>query len=461
MLKALANSFRIPELRHRIGVTLGLIAVYRVGDYIPLPGIDGQALRTFFEKMSQQLGGTLFTVMDLFSGGGLSQMTIFALGIMPAISASIIMQLLIVVIPGLEKMAKEEGESGRRRINQYSRYLTVCLGILQAFFISLWLENAGNFNGVQMVQATGWGFRGLTILTLASGTAFIMWLGEQITALGIGNGMSILITAGILSRLPTAVHQLFLLARPGMGADRPIQPVTLLILAILLVAVIVGVIAITQGQRRIPVQYARRVVGRKVYGGQATYIPIRVNHAGVMPIIFAQSIIMFPATVLGFLGAAEAYPAWIVWFVRILKAISGWLTHGNWLYMVIYSLAIVFFAYFYTVIAFNPVDVSENMKKFGGFIPGIRPGRPTAEFFDRLLTRMTLPGAIFLAFIAVLPDLIGRKLQIPYLVASFFGGTSLLIIVGVLLETMRQVESFLLMRNYEGFLSTGRLRGRR
>ncbi|MBI3322341.1 MAG: preprotein translocase subunit SecY [Candidatus Omnitrophica bacterium] len=444
MLRALANSFKIPELRHRILVTLGLIGVYRIGDYIPLPGIDGQQLREFFDRMSQQLGGTLFTVMDLFSGGGLSQMTIFALGIMPAISASIIMQLLVVVFPALERMAKEEGEAGRRKINQYSRYLTVGLGVMQALFISLWLENPRNFDGMQMVQFPGWGFRLLTVVTLASGTAFIMWLGEQITALGVGNGMSILITAGIVSRLPTAVHQLFLLA-----GQNQIQPVMLVLMAVMLVAVVVAVIAITQGQRRVPVQYARRVVGRKVYGGQATYIPIRVNHAGVMPIIFAQSIIMFPATMAGFTGVA------------FLAAVANWMSRGHALYTVMYSALIIFFAYFYTAIAFNPADVSENMKKFGGFIPGIRPGRPTAEFFDRLLTRITLPGACFLAVIAILPDIVGRSLGIPYLVASFFGGTSLLIVVGVMLETMRQVESFLLMRNYEGFLSHGRLRGRR
>ncbi|MBI1953137.1 MAG: preprotein translocase subunit SecY [Candidatus Omnitrophica bacterium] len=449
MLKALANSFKIPELRARIVVTLALIAVYRTGDFIPLPGIDGQALREFFDRISQQMGGTLFTVMDLFSGGGLSQMTIFALGIMPAISASIIMQLLIVVIPGLEQLAKEGGEAGRRKINQYSRYLTVVLGILQALFISLWLENPASFDGVQMVQAPGWGFRMLTIITLASGTAFIMWLGEQITAMGVGNGMSILITAGILSRLPTAVHQMFILASPGSPAARQIQPATLVLMAVMLVGVVLAVIAITQGQRRIPVQYARRVVGRKVYGGQATYIPIRVNHAGVMPIIFAQSIILFPATVAGFTGIAAVRQA------------ADWLSRGHWLYTLMYSGLIVFFAYFYTAIAFNPVDVADNMKKFGGFIPGIRPGRPTAEFFDRLLTRITLPGAMFLALIAVFPDAVGRWLKIPYLVASFFGGTSLLIIVGVMLDTLRQVESFLLMRNYEGFLTHGKLRSRR
>jgi preprotein translocase subunit SecY len=449
MLRALVNSFKIPELRRRIGLMLGLIAVYRLGDYIPLPGIDGQALRAFFERIAQQMGGTLFTIMDLFSGGGLSQMTIFALGIMPAISASIIMQLLVVVIPRLERMAKEEGEAGHRRINQYSRYLTVGLGIMQALFISLWLENPRNFDGVQMVQFPGWGFRLLTIVTLASGTAFIMWLGEQITAYGVGNGMSILITAGILSRVPTAVHQLILLASPWSPGHRQIQPMILALLGVMLVAVVIAVIAITQGQRRVPVQYARRVVGRKVYGGQASYIPIRVNHAGVMPIIFAQSIILFPATVAGFTG------------IQALQSVAHWLTRGQVLYTVLYTTSIVFFAYFYTAIAFNPVDVADNMKKFGGFVPGIRPGRPTAEFFDRLLTRITLPGAIFLAMVAVFPDLIGRWLKIPYLVASFFGGTSLLIVVGVMLDTIRQMESFLLMRNYEGFLSHGRVRARR
>ena len=455
MLKALANSFKIPELRRRILLTLGLIAVYRVGAYIPLPGIDGRAMQAFFESMSQQLGGTLFTIMDLFSGGGLSNMTIFALGIMPAISASIIMQLLVVVIPQLEQMAKEGGESGRRQINQYSRYLTVGLGILQALFISLWLENRLNFRiagfeqGIQMVQFPGWGFRILTIITLASGTSFIMWLGEQITAYGIGNGMSILITSGILSRIPTAFHQLLLLLSPGSPTQRQIQPVTLLVMGAMLVAVVLAVISITQAMRKIPVQYARRIVGRKVYGGQASYIPIRVNHAGVIPIIFAQSIILFPATVAGFTG------------IQALNRVAHWLTRGQVLYTVLYTLLIVFFAYFYTAIAFNPVDVADNMKKFGGFVPGIRPGRPTAEFFDRLLTRITLPGAVFLAIVAVLPDMIGRWLGIPYLVASFFGGTSLLIIVGVMLDTMRQVESFLLMRNYEGFLTHGRLRARR
>ncbi|MCM8811904.1 MAG: preprotein translocase subunit SecY [Candidatus Omnitrophica bacterium] len=449
MLQALVNSFKIQELRNRIFLTLGLIAVYRLGNYIPLPGINGQALREFFDNMSQQLGGTLFTVMDLFSGGGLSNMTIFALGIMPAISASIIMQLLVVVFPHLEQLAKEGGEAGRRKINQYSRYLTVGLGIMQALFISLWLENPGNFEGILMVQDPGWGFRALTIVTLASGTAFIMWLGEQVSAYGIGNGMSILITSGILSALPSAIRQLVILLSPTSPTQRQIQPFTLVVMVLIMAAVIVLIIAITQGQRRVPVQYGRRMVGRRVYSGQTSYIPIRVNHAGVIPIIFAQSILLFPATLAGFTG------------IQLLNDFARWLTQGHALYTLFYMGLIIFFSYFYTAIAFNPVNVADDMKKYGGFVPGIRPGQPTAEFFDRLLTRITLPGAIFLAGIAVFPDLIGRWLGIPYIVASFFGGTSLLIIVGVLLDTMRQVESFLLMRNYEGFLSHGKLRARR
>ncbi len=449
MLQALVNSFKIAELRQRLLLTLGLVAVYRLGCYIQTPGIDGQALAEFFDRIARTQGGTLFAVMDLFSGAALSQCTIFALGIMPAISASIIMQLLTVVLPKLEQLAKEGGEAGRRQINQYARYLTIGLGVLQALFISLWLENPMHFDGVAIVQSPGWGFRLTTIITLASGTAFIMWLGEQITQFGIGNGMSILITAGIISRIPTAAHQLVILLSPGSAAHRQLQPVTLLLMTVMLVAVVVAVIAITQGQRKIPVQYARRVVGRKVYGGQMTFIPLRVNHAGVMPIIFAQSILLFPATLAGF------FPN------RALQSVSHWLLRGQWLYTVLYSGLIIFFAYFYTAISFNPVEVADNMRKYGGFVPGIRPGRPTAEFFDHVLTHITLPGAIFLSVIAVLPDLVGKWLQIPYSVASFFGGTGLLIIVGVMLDTMRQGESFLLMRHYEGFMRRGRLHGRR
>ncbi|MFH0732067.1 MAG: preprotein translocase subunit SecY [Candidatus Omnitrophota bacterium] len=449
MLNALASIFKIPDLRKKIFLTLALVSVYRVGAYIPTPGIDGSALAQFFANITKTTGGTLFGIMDMFSGGAMQNMTIFALGIMPYISSSIIMQLLVTVIPQLERLAKEGGEEGRRKITQYTRYGTVALAIIQSFFISLWLENPGHFQGVQMVQFPGWGFRLLTVLTLASGTAFIMWLGEQITEYGIGNGMSILITAGIISRLPTATGQLFALISPFSPTGRQINILTLILMAALMIGVIVAVVVITQGQRRIPVQYAKRIVGRKVYGGQSTYIPFRVNHAGVIPIIFAQSLLLFPATIAGFVPN------------RAFQNVANALVRGSVLYFSLYSLLIIFFCYFYTAITFNPVEVADNMKKYGGFIPGIRPGKPTATYFDRILTRVTLPGAIFLALIAVFPNIVSRWLNIPYLVASFFGGTALLITVGVMLDTMKQIESQLLMRHYEGFLKKGRLRSRR
>lgn len=449
MFKALANAFKVPDLRKKIIFSLAIIGVYRIGSFIPTPGVNGAALSQFFENIAKTTGGTLFGIMGMFTGGAIQRMTIFALGIMPAISASIIMQLLTVVIPKLEKLAKEGGEAGRKQINQYSRYLTVVLGTIQSLFISMWLQNPAHFQGVQMVQFPGVHFTLLTIITLTSGTAFIMWLAEQITERGIGNGMSLLITAGIISRIPTALIQLWLLASPFSPARRQIQPFTILLMTAIMVGVIVAIITITQGQRKIPVQYAKRIVGRKVYGGQSTYIPLRVNQAGVIPIIFAQSIILFPATIAGFVPN----PA--------VQTVARSLVRGQFLYTAIYSALIIFFAYFYTAITLNPVDLADNMKKYGGFVPGIRPGRPTAEFFDYVMTRITLPGAIFLAVIAVLPDMIGGWLNIPYLVASFFGGTGLLIIVGVMLDTMRQIESQLLMRHYEGFMKKGKLKSRR
>lgn len=450
MFQALANIFKIPDLRKKVVISLAIVAIYRLGSHIPTPGINGTALAQFFDNIARAQGGTLFGIMSMFTGGAIERLTIFALGIMPAISASIIMQLLTVVIPYLEKLAKEGGAQGIRQINQYSRYLTVALGIIQSLFIAIWVQDPRHFQGLQIVPNPGIPFLALTVLTLTCGTAFIMYLGEQITERGIGNGMSLLITASIISRIPQAAAQLFVLASPFAAASkRQIQPLTVAFLACMMVAVIVAVILITQGQLKIPVQYAKRIVGRKVYGGQATYIPLRVNHAGVIPIIFAQSIILFPATVAGFIPN----PA--------LQRMATSLTRGQVLYTSIYSLLIIFFAYFYTAITLNPVDLAENMKKYGGFVPGIRPGKPTAEFFDYVMTRITLPGAIFLAIIAVLPDMIGGWLHIPYLVASFFGGTGLLIIVGVMLDTMRQVESQLLMRHYEGFMKKGHLKGRR
>ena len=447
MLEAFANIFKIPDLRKKVMLTLGLIAVYRIGTYIPTPGIDGAKLAQFFAQVAQGQGGQLFGIMNMFSGGAISRMTIFALGIMPYISASIIIQLLTAVIPALEKLAKE-GEAGHKKIVQYTRYGTIALAIVQSYFISLWLENPANFQGLQVSQFTGWSFRMLTVITLTSGTAFIMWLGEQIQEYGIGNGMSLIITAGIVSRIPTAMFQLWSLFSPFAPEKAQLDPFTLIIMIALLVAVVVAVIVVTQGQRKIPVQYAKRVVGRKIYGGQATFLPLRVNQAGVIPIIFAQSIILFPATIAGFVPHQG------------FQKFASMLTRGELVYNSLYALLIMFFAYFYTAITFNPIDIADNMKKYGGFVPGIRPGRQTAEYLDFIMTRITFPGAVFLAIIAVLPSLISNWLKIPYLVASFFGGTGLLIIVGVMLDTMKQIESHLLMRHYEGFMKKSKLRGR-
>src|SRR3989338_7309973 len=448
MLNAFLNSFRIPDLRKKLFITLLLLAIYRIGAYIPTPGVNGAALIQFFNNIARSQGGGLFGIMDMFSGGALTRLTIFALGIMPYISASIILQLLVTVVPYLEKLSKE-GEVGRRKMIQYTRYGTIALSIVQAFFISVWLESPARFQGLQIVDHPGLGFRLLTIITLTTGTAFIMWIGEQIQEYGIGNGISLVITAGIISRLPTALEQVFTLIFAPQKSIIKYPFFTLAFMSVIGVAVVVAVILITQGQRKIPVQYAKRIVGRKVYGGQSTYIPLRVNQAGVIPIIFAQSIILFPATIAGFIPHAG------------LQNMAQSLVRGQVVYTIMYTLLIIFFAYFYTAITFNPNDVADNMKKYGGFVPGVRPGKHTAEYFDFIMTRITLPGAIFLSFIAVFPDMLGAWLKIPYLIASFFGGTALLIVVGVMLDTMRQIESQLLMRHYEGFMKKGRIRGRR
>lgn len=448
MLSALANAFKIPDLKRRLIVSGVLVAVYRIGCYIPTPGIDGAALAEFFNRIAKTQGGTLFGIINMFSGGAMERLTIFALGIMPYISASIILQLLTAVIPALEKLSKE-GRAGYEKINQFTRYATVGLSLVQSFFIALWLENPARFEGLRIVMHPGWGFRILTVLTLTTGTIFIMWLGEQIQEKGIGNGISLVITAGIISRMPTAMHQLFVLISPFSPSRRQIQPFALVIMAIFLVGVVFAVIMVTQGQRKIPVQYARRIVGRKIFGGQSTYIPLKVDTAGVIAIIFAQSIILFPATLASFIPN-PTFQSWAQGLVR-----------GHLLYTIVYALLIIFFCYFYTAIVFNPVDLSENMKKYGGFIPGIRPGTTTAEFLDFIMTRITLAGAIFVAFIAIFPDFIMAWLKIPYLVASFFGGTGILIIVGVMLDTVKQIESHLLMHHYEGFIKSGRIKGRR
>jgi len=447
VLDSIANVFKIPDLRKKVMFTLAMVAVYRIGAFIPTPGIDGAKLAQFFDNIARTQGGTLFGIMNMFSGGAMRRLTIFALGIMPYISSSIILQLLTTVIPALERLAKQ-GEEGRRVINQYTRYGTVVLSLIQAFFISLWLENPARFQGMQIVPNPGWGFRLLTMITLTTGTAFIMWLGEQIQEKGIGNGISLIITAGIVSRMPAAVFQIVTLLTPGTRGEAQIDPFKLVFLLLMFVAVVVSVVMITQGQRKIPIQYAKRIVGRKIYGGQSTFIPLRVNQSGVIPIIFAQSIILFPATIAGLVPN------------QAIQGVASALMMGRPLYYVFYSLLIMFFAYFYAAITFNPIEMANNMKRFGGFVPGIRPGRQTAEYLDFIMTRITLPGAIFLTVIAVLPTVINSKLGIPYLVASFFGGTGLLIIVGVMLDTMRQIESHLLMRHYEGFMKKGRVKGR-
>jgi len=448
MFKAIANAFKIQDLKRRLIVTGVLIAVYRVGCFVPTPGIDGAALAEFFARLAKTQGGTLFGIINMFSGGAMERLTIFALGIMPYISASIILQLLTAVIPALEKLSKE-GRAGYEKINQYTRYSTVLLSIIQSFFIALWLEDPARFEGLRIVLNPGWGFRTLTVLTLSTGTIFIMWLGEQIQERGIGNGISLVITAGIISRIPSAITQLVALISPFSPERGRVQPFTLLVMVAILAGVIFAVILVTQGVRKIPVEYARRIVGRKIFGGQATYIPLKVDTAGVIAIIFAQSIILFPATLASFIPN----PA----FQRLAQG----LVRGQVLYTLVYALLIIFFCYFYTAIVFNPVDISDNMKKYGGFIPGIRPGNSTAEFLDFVMTRITLAGAMFIVLIAIFPDFIMAWLKIPYLVASFFGGTGILIVVGVMLDTIKQVESYLLMHHYEGFIRAGRIRGRR
>jgi len=447
MLSAFVNSFKIPELKKRIMVTLGIIALYRVGCFIPIPGVNGSVLTEFFRNQAESQTGSIFGMMAMFSGGAIQKMTVFALGIMPYISSSIIMQLLTAVIPALEKLAKE-GQAGYHKINQYTRYGTLALSLVQSFFIALWLEK-GMQDMPNLVNNPGWGFRFVTVITLTSGTLLLMWLGEQIQERGIGNGISLIITAGIISSAPTAISMLVKLLSAQATGARQLQPLQLLVMLAFLVGVIISVTLITQAQRKIPVQYARRIVGRRVYGGQSTYIPLKVDTAGVIAIIFAQSIILFPATIASFLPFEG--------FAGFAQAIS----RGSPIYYIIYGILIVFFCYFYTAIVFNPVDVAENMKKHGGFIPGVRPGTQTADYLDYVLTRITLAGALFICSIAVMPDAIMASFNVPYLVASFFGGTGVLITVGVMLDTMKQIESHLVMRHYEGFMKSGRIRGRR
>ncbi|MCP4231552.1 MAG: preprotein translocase subunit SecY [bacterium] len=429
------NVFKIPELRRRVLITIALILVYRIGRHIPTPGVNAAALTEFFTAQK----GTLFGMMDMFSGGNMSRATIFALGIMPYISSSIIFQLLVTVIPYLEKLSKE-GDAGRKKITQYTRYGTVILSVVQGSAISLWLENMPlQYN---VVPEPGWWFRIMTVVTLTAGTAFIMWLGEKITEHGIGNGISLIIFAGIVARTPTdTIKTITSLINGEMNIF------VFVAIGVIMVAVTAAVVFMQGGQRRIRVQYAKRIKGRKVYGGQSTHIPLRVNTAGVIPVIFASSIIMFPQTILGFIGGSDA---------GILKQIADLLLPGEILYILLDITLILFFTYFYTAVVLNPQDMAENMKKYGGYIPGIRPGKPTAEFIDRSLTRITLAGGLFLAAIDIMPTVMMKYMNVPF----YFGGTALLIVVGVALDTMRQVESHLLMRHYDGFVKKGRIRGR-
>ncbi len=461
MIESLKNIVAIPDLRKRVLFTLSILAIYRVGSHIPTPGVNKEALLI----LAEQAQGTMFGMFDMFSGGNLSQVTIFALGIMPYISASIILQLLTVVWPYLERLSKE-GELGRRKITQYTRYGTILLCVVQATAIATFLERQTDVaGGLPLVYEPGWSFRLMTILTLTTGTGLIMWLGEQITERGIGNGMSLIIFAGIVVGLPSAVLQTYQQMTSGQ-----IGLIRVLFLLVLMVAVIGAVVFIERGQRRVTVQYAKRVVGRKMYGGSSTHIPLKVNTGGVIPVIFASSIIAFPATI------ATALPSggWA-------QAVTDQLNNGMPLYYLLYMAGIIFFAYFYTAIIFNPDDVADNMRKYGGFVPGIRPGKRTAEHIDTILTRITLVGSVYLALVAVLPDLmiagfradavpfIGDWLQAwlpPFItlglgVTFYFGGTSLLIIVGVSMDTVQQVESQLIMRHYDGFMKKTRIKGRR
>lgn len=437
MIEAFQNIFRIPELKKRIFFTLCMLAVYRVGCHIPTPGIDAIALSHFFK----QAQGTLLGLFDMFSGGALERMSVFALGIMPYISSSIIFQLLTVVVPAIEKLSKE-GEAGRKKITQYTRYGTVLLSIVQGAGIAVGLESMRGPAGELVVPAPGWSFRVLTIITLTAGTAFIMWLGEQVTERGIGNGISLIIFAGIVVRIPSAIGNTAKLLNSGN-----LSLFALLFILILMGVVIAAIVFVERGQRRLPIHYAKRVSGLKTFSPQTSHLPLKVNMAGVIPPIFASSIIMFPATIANFINIPQ------------VQSFAKMLTAGNWLYNIFYVAFIVFFCYFYTAVTFNPIDVAENIKKHGGYIPGVRPGKETSDYMDSILSRLTLAGSIYISLVCVLPSVLmgGLKLNLPF----YFGGTSLLIAVGVGMDTVAQIESHLISRNYDGFLKGVRIRGRR
>ncbi len=437
LVDSIQNMFRIPELKKRLLFTLGMFAIYRLGEHVPAPGVNAQALGAVFAGQA----GTLFGLYDVFVGGSFSRATIFALGIMPYISASIILQLLGVVVPYFEKLRKE-GEEGQKKITQFTRYGTVLIALIQSYAYALFLQGSGAVGGMPIVTEPGMGFILTMMVTQTAGCILVMWLGEQITERGIGNGISLIIFINIIGRLPNDVARLFETFRAGQ-----LNLFAFIFALALLIAVIAFVVALTQATRKIPVQYAKKMVGRRMYGGASTHIPLKVNTAGVIPIIFASSLMILPLTVASFFPAGSFGQDFI----------AQWLAPGRAVYEVLYFAIIVFFAYFYTAVVLNPQDVAENMRKYGGFVPGIRPGKKTAEYIDRVLTRITLPGAVALALVAVVPDMLLRGFNLPFA----FGGTSVLIVVGVALDTLQQIESHLLMRHYEGFVKKGRIRGRR
>jgi preprotein translocase subunit SecY len=448
-----ANSFKIPELKSRILFTIALLAICRFIAYLPIPGLDGEELRRHFQEMGS---GGLLGMYSLFTGGALENCAVGALGIMPYISATIIIQLLTAVVPQLSKLAREEG--GRTKIVQYGRYLTVLLCLGQGAVMAMGWKNPQTIFGegigrlVLYPDSMYWWYIVQTVLVLTTGTMLLMWLGEQITERGIGNGVSLVITIGILARMPAGVQGLKDMFWPGAGVETTFNFGHGIALVLLLFGVIAGVIAVTQAQRKIPVQYAQRAVGRKLYSGGTSFLPLRVNYAGVMPVIFAQAILMFPQKIFSYLGKT--------WEIKFFEEIARALNEGAFLYLLLYGLMILFFSYFWVATQFNEIQIADDLKKNGGYIPGVRPGQATSEYLHNAMSRITLAGAIFLTVIAVIPIILSTEMRIPYAVSTFFGGTSLLIMVGVMLDTMRQMESHLMMRHYDGFLKKGRIRGR-
>jgi preprotein translocase subunit SecY len=458
VFSAFTNSLKIPELRSRIFYTLALLFVARVGAHIPLPGVDPQPLQRFFADQSSSAGGALVSLYNMFTGGALVKGAVCALGIMPYISASIIFQLMTAVVPQLSRLS-QEGDVGRQKLTQYTRYATVLICLVQGTLLILALENPGRlfygfdvntYGNIVIVGKAS--FLVTSVIFMTAGTMLLMWLGEQITQRGIGNGVSLLITIGILQDIPGAAQQTYKMFFRPVGTGSNLGLPQGLLMAAFFVIVTMGIIMVVQGQRKIPVQYAKRVVGNRVMGGQSSFLPLKVNYSGVMPVIFASAILLFPQQVLSQLGAA--------FNIKFLIQISQDLTRGHWTYYLSYTMLILFFSYFWVAVMFKPIQIADDLKKYGGYIPGVRPGEPTAHFLDFVMTRMTLAGSVFLTIIAVLPDLLYWEMNIPQRLAYFFGGTGMLITVGVILDTMKQVETFLLQRHYDGFLKKGRLRAR-